>query len=262
MSEADIGLLGMAGATLLVAVAIGVSVWQQLGLERSLIWAAARAGVQLVAVGFALRLALDERTPLFVAGIWLIAMIGFAMWTAGNRAPEVPGMPMLAGMAFTAAAVISLGVLFGLGVYDLNARTVIPLGGMVIGNSISATVLVARRIIDEFQTRRDEVEARLALGLSANDAARPYLRSAIRTALIPQIETTKAVGIVFLPGAMVGLILAGTDPQDAVLVQAAVMYMILGSVATTTTVIALGLGRRLFTDDDRLIRLAQPDQPG
>lgn len=256
MNQADIGALGMLGATALVAIAIAVSAWQGLGLERSLVWASLRAGAQLVAVGFALRLALDERTPLAVAGVWLVAMIGFAMWTAGRRAPEVPGMAWLAGMAFTSAAVVALGLLFGLGVYELNARTVIPLGGMVIGNSISATVLVARRIIDEFQTRRDEIEARLALGLSSTEAARPYLRSAIRTALIPQIETTKAVGIVFLPGAMVGLILAGTDPQDAVMVQAAVMYMILGSVATTTTVIALGLGRRLFTDDDRLIRLA------
>lgn len=260
MNEADIGALGMLGATALVAIAIAVSAWQRLGLERSLVWAALRAGAQLVAVGFALRLALDERAPLGVAGVWLIAMIGFAMWTAGRRAPEVPGMARLAGLAFTAAAVVALGLLFGLGVYDLNARTVIPLGGMVIGNSISATVLVARRIIDEFQTRRDEIEARLALGLSSTEAARPYLRAAIRTALIPQIETTKAVGIVFLPGAMVGLILAGTDPQDAVMVQAAVMYMILGSVATTTTVIALGLGRRLFTDDDRLIRLESPSE--
>lgn len=256
MNQADIGAIGMLGATTLVAIAIAVSAWQGLGLERSLVWASLRAGAQLIAVGFALRLALDESTPLAVAGAWLVAMIGFAMWTAGRRAPEVPGMAWLAGAAFTAAAVVALGLLFGLGVYDVNARTVIPLGGMVIGNSISATVLVARRIIDEFQTRRDEIEARLALGLSSAEAARPYLRSAIRTALIPQIETTKAVGIVFLPGAMVGLILAGTDPQDAVMVQAAVMYMILGSVATTTTVIALGLGRRLFTNDDRLIRLS------
>lgn len=258
MTEADIGALGMLGATVLVAVAIGVSAWQQLGLERALVWAALRAGAQLIAVGFALRLALDERTPLAVAAVWLMAMIGFAMWTAKNRAPEVPGMARLAGLAFTAAAVIALGVLFGLGVYDLNARTVIPLGGMVIGNSISATVLVARRIIDEFRAKRDEIESRLALGLSPQQSARPYLRSAIRTALIPQIETTKAVGIVFLPGAMVGLILAGSDPTDAVLVQAAVMYMILGSVATTTSVIAIGLGRQLFTEDERLIRLDPP----
>jgi putative ABC transport system permease protein len=77
----------------------------------------------------------------------------------------------------------------------------------------------------------------------------------VRTALVPQIETTKAVGIVFLPGAMVGLILAGADPMQAVRVQIAVMYLVLGSVAMTTSVVAIGLERRLITPDHRLVPL-------
>jgi ABC-type iron transport system FetAB permease component len=67
-----------------------------------------------------------------------------------------------------------------------------------------------------------------------------------RTSLTPQIETTKATGLVFLPGAMTGLILAGTGPLQAVLVQAVVMFLVLAATATTTVVIALGLIRRLF----------------
>ncbi|MBT8247689.1 MAG: ABC transporter permease, partial [Acidimicrobiia bacterium] len=99
---------------------------------------------------------------------------------------------------------------------------------------------------------------RLALGFLARDAFRPYLRSALRTALVPQIETTKAVGIVFLPGAMTGLILAGVDPVDAVKVQAAIMFLILGSVATTTAVVGFGSASRLFTSDPRLVPLERP----
>jgi putative ABC transport system permease protein len=72
---------------------------------------------------------------------------------------------------------------------------------------------------------------------------------------VPQIETTKAVGIVALPGAMVGLILAGVDPADAVMVQISVMYLVLGSVATTTTVMSLGISRELFTSAQQLRRL-------
>jgi putative ABC transport system permease protein len=80
----------------------------------------------------------------------------------------------------------------------------------------------------------------------------------MRTAMIPQIESTKAVGLVFLPGAMTGLILAGVSPVDAVQVQLAIMYLILGSVATSVTVVALGLARRLFTEDSRLVPLPRP----
>ena len=100
-----------------------------------------------------------------------------------------------------------------------------------------------------------EIEARLALGHRWPEAARPYTRSALRTALVPQIETTKAVGLVFLPGAMTGLVLAGVDAVDAVTIQLALMYLVLGSVATSVTVIGLGLTRQLFTSDHRLRRL-------
>jgi putative ABC transport system permease protein len=119
-------------------------------------------------------------------------------------------------------------------------------------------VLVARRVYEELRDKRAEVEARLALGLSSVEASRPHIRSALRTALIPQIETTKAVGLVVLPGAMTGLILAGAEPLDAVRVQAAVMFLVLGSVATTTVVVALGVRRRLFTPDHRLVRMERP----
>ena len=150
---------------------------------------------------------------------------------------------------------LTLGVLFGLGVFQLSVRTLVPLAGLMVGNSLAATVLVGRRLIEELRDKRDEVEARLALGQPAHVAAKPYIPSALRTALIPQIETTKAVGLVVLPGAMTGLILAGASPLNAVLVQAAVMYLVLGSVATTTTVIALGVQRRLFTQGHRLLQV-------
>jgi putative ABC transport system permease protein len=84
------------------------------------------------------------------------------------------------------------------------------------------------------------------------------VRNALRTALTPQIETTKIVGIIALPGSMTGLILAGVNPFDAVRVQAAVMYLILGSVAATTTVVALGIRRRVFTPDHRLLSSVAP----
>jgi UDP-glucose/iron transport system permease protein len=149
-------------------------------------------------------------------------------------------------------------VLFGFGVFSVNVRTIVPLAGLLIGNSMAATVLAARRIVEELGDKRDEVEARLALGQSAEEAARPYLRNALRTALTPQIETTKIVGLIALPGAMTGLILAGVNVYDAVRVQAAVMYLVLGSCAATTSVVALGIRRRVFTADHRLADTVAP----
>jgi len=254
----DIGWTGLVTSLVLVGVAVAISLWRRLGLEASMLWSSARAMAQLLVVGALLHVLFQAQHAVAWSWLWVLVMVVFAAVTVQRRARDVPDMFVLALAAFATSAVVSLGVLFGLGVFPLRAQALIPLAGMMVGNAMTATVLVGRRVFEELRDKRGEVEARLALGIPSREAARPYVRSALRTALIPQIESTKAVGIVFLPGAMTGLILAGTDPVKAVLVQAAVMYLVLGSAATTTTVVALGVTRRLFTRDHRLVPMARP----
>lgn len=253
MTSTHIGMLGLAASLVLVVVAVAVSGWQRLGLIRSILWASTRAAVQLLLVGLALRLVLDPHASVWWAWAWVAAMVVFAGRVIRNRATEVPGAAVLGLLSMLVVVTVSLAVVLGFGIFPTEGRTIVPLAGMMIGNSMTACVLVGRRIVEEVADKRDEIEARLALGLSSTDAVRPHVRAALRTALIPQIESTKAVGLVFLPGAMTGLVLAGVDALDAVTVQLAIMYLILGSVATSVTVMALGLTRRLFTPDHRLV---------
>jgi putative ABC transport system permease protein len=250
----DIGWVGLLASFLLVGVAVGLSLWQGLGLERSMLWASARAGAQLLVVGWALVVVLDPDTPVALAWAWVVFMVVVAALTIAQRAREVPGAFAIGLASIGAVAVVSLGVIFGLGIFPAEPQAIVPLAGMMIGNSMSATVLSGRRVMAEVDEKRLQIEARLALGLPWPDAARPHIREALRTALTPQIEQTKAVGLIALPGAMTGLILAGVEPVDAVQVQLAIMYLILGSVATSVTVVGLGLARRLFTPDHRLAR--------
>lgn len=257
VDDAAIGWGGLALSLILVAVAVGLSMWQGLRLERDMLWATGRALVQLLAVGYVLLFIVDEDTPVVFAWAWVVVMLCVAAVTARRRAPEVPGITWLTLGATSGSALLSLFVVFGLGVYPAVGRAIVPIAGMMIGNSIGSIVVASRRILGELADRRPEVEARLALGQPWQQASKPFVRSALRTALTSQIESTKAVGLVFLPGAMTGLILAGADPVDAVLVQAAIMYLILGCVATNVVVIGLGLTRRLFTPDHRLVRLAR-----
>ena len=253
----DVTWAGLTASLLLVAVAVGLSWWRGYGLERPILWASLRAIVQLLLVGLALTVIIDPDAPLWLSWAWVVFMVGFASVVVTRRAPEVPGLLPIALAATGAAAAVSLGVIFGFGIFPVEGRAIVPLAGMMIGNSMTATVVASRRVVGELTDKRAEVEARLALGQPWTVASRPYTRSAVRTALISQVETTKAVGLVFLPGAMTGLILAGVDPVDAVLVQAAVMYLILGAAATTVTVVSIGLTRKLFTPDHRLVRLTR-----
>lgn len=256
--EGDVGFVGLALSLVLVVVAVALSRWRQLGLEASIAWASGRAIVQLLAVGGALAVILDRGQPLVWSWLWVLAMTAIAADIVRRRAPEVPRILSLAVLGFTASTVVTLGVVFGLGIFPLEGRTVVPLAGLVVGNTMPSAVLAARRVVEELRERRPQVEARLALGQSSAQAARPYVAAALRTALVPQIERTKVVGLIALPGAMTGLILAGVDPFDAVLVQAVVMFLVLGAAATTTTIVGLGVLRRLFTPDHRLVALARP----
>ncbi len=257
MADTEVGFGGVAASLVLVAVAVALSIRQGLGFERTILWAATRALVQLLAVGSALTLILAEDAPVLLAEAWVVAMIVVAAVTVRQRAPKIPQAIGIAFVGLTFAAALSQLVLFGLGIFPFEPVAVVPLAGMVIGNSLAATVSACRRMVAELAEHRTEVEARLALGQPWQDASRPYIRSALRTALTAQIESTKSVGLITLPGAMTGLILAGVDPVDAVLVQIVVMYLILGAVATTTAVVGVGVTRRLFTPDHRLVRLAR-----
>lgn len=253
----QIGALGVAASAVLIAVAVALSLRRRLRLESQILWASVRALGQLLAVGGALAILLDPDAPLWWSWIWVGFIVGFAAWTVRDRASEVPDAGALALLSIGAAAAVTLAVIFGLQIFPLEPRYLVPIAGMMVGNSMQYTILAAQRIVDELRDNRPEVEARLALGQPWEQAARPRLRRALRDAILPQVEKTKTVGLIFLPGAMTGLILAGVDPVDAVLVQVAVMFLILGAVATTATVIAVGLARRLFTDDHRLVRLSR-----
>ena len=258
MPEIDVQPLDLAVSLTLVAVAIALSAWRRLGLEASIAWAVVRAIAQLLVVGAVLTAIIGPDQPLAWSWLWVALMAVVAADVVRRRAPEVPGLFGLAVGAFAASAAVTMGVLFGLGVFPLESRTVVPLAGLMVGNTMQATVLAARRVVEELRDKREEVEARLALGHRSDEAAQPYVRQAMRTALIPQIESTRTVGLIALPGAMTGLILAGVDPVDAVLVQIVVMFLVLAAAATTSSVVGIGTTRRLFTPDHRLLPLPRP----
>lgn len=253
--DGDVGPLGVVASLVLVATAAVVSWRFDLGLLRPLGEATGLALVQLLLVGSALFVVIDPDQPLLWSWLWVAGMTAFAAWTVRRRVPQAPSILPAALAAFGATAAVSLGVLFGLAVFPVEGRTLVPLAGMAIGNSMTAAVVAARTLVDRFDDQRGQVEAALALGLTPAQAVQPLVRTVLRDALSPQVERTRTVGIVFLPGAMVGLILAGVDPLDAVLVQVVVMYLVLGAVATSASTIAVVLSRRLFTADWRPIRL-------
>ena len=247
--------LGVATSLLLVGLCLAVVVQERLGLTRDVLVAAVRALVQLVVVG-ALLGALFARAGAPGSLAWVTGMVLVAGRIAGGRAEGVPHARRLATVSVAVGVAVTLGLLVAAQVVDVEPRVVVPVGGMVVSYALRGTTVVLRRVRDEALSARPQVEARLALGLSAAEAFAPHRRLALRAALVTDVDAVKAVGLISLPGAMTGLLLAGVDPLTAVRYQVVVMYMLLGATAVSSAVAARLAERELFTAHASLRQLA------
>ncbi len=250
--SAPISFGDVALSLVLVAVAVGVSRWQRVGLERDMTVATFRSFVQLVAVGYILDFIFKGHGALTIAAI--AVMVATASLTSAGRAKRVPGSKLIAATAISVATTGTLGVLAALQIVPVAARAIIPLGSMIITAAMNTTSLVMTRLHDDLAASRREVEARLSLAQSSRQAALPWMRSSLRNGMIPTVDQTKVVGLVALPGAMTGMILAGASPILAIRLQLVVMYMLLGGNAFAALVAAQLTVRRLFTPSHQLIK--------
>ncbi len=237
----------------LVAIAIVASRILGLGVEGRIGWASVRAAVQLIAVGLLLAAIVDAGVGTILAWIWIGVMVGVTVWTIRRRAgAAIPNLTVAAGLAVGGSVATSLAIAFGLGIFTATPINLIVVAGITIGNALPSTVLAVDQIAKEADTRRGEIEAMLALGFDRAMVGRRLSPSAARSALIPQVERTKVVGLIALPGAMVGLLLAGADPIEAVTVQLLVMYLVLGTVAISVLAVVASTARQAVTTDLRL----------
>ena len=239
--------LGQVAATLaLVAVAALVSVWQRADLERDIAVATVRSFVQLTAIGYVIKLIFDQNRIVFVI-VLIAAMVLFGAITAQHRARHVPHAfwPLLIALAL--AGTTTLALVVALGVFKAQARYLVPVGGMVIGNAMTAAAVALNRLGDDIAAGAAQIEATLALGATASQAARPVLRRSLRSGMIPLIDSTKTTGLIFFPGTMVGMLLAGAAPIDAVRLQLILLYVLLGSVALAALTAVLLAYRNFFT---------------
>jgi len=246
---------GQVAATLaLVALAAAVSFWRKADLERDIGVATIRSFVQLTAIGYVIKLIFEADTLVLVFAL-LAVMVVFGALTARGRAKKVPRpfWPLL--IALAAAGASTLGLVVALGVFEAKARYLVPVGGMVIGNAMTASAVALNRLGDEIADSRNRIEATLALGATAEEAAQPIVRRALRSGMITLVDSTKTTGLIFFPGTMVGMLLAGANPTDAVRLQLILLYTLLGSVAIAALVATTLAYRNFFTTAQQLREL-------
>jgi putative ABC transport system permease protein len=240
----------------LVLVAGIVSLILGLGLEKRLAIAALRTTVQLFLVGYLLVFIFEATSPLLILVVVLLMTLAASRAAVQRPSRAYRGiylqtfLTLLVTGSATTAAVTQ--VVIGVEPW-YQPQYVIPLLGMVFGNSLTGVSLCLDHLLETLDERRDRIEMALALGATAWESARDSLRDAVRRGMIPIINSMMVAGIVSLPGMMTGQILAGADPLTAVAYQIIVLFMISAATALGCIVTALPVFRRLFNPRHQLM---------
>lgn len=253
MSHSAADMSQLIAATVLVAIAIVLVEVRRLGVGWDLAKGTVRSFLQLMAVGFVLKFIFDL-DKLQYQILLLLVMIAVAAYTARGRARSMRGAFTISFVAILSGTAATLGVMLALRIIDASPNYLIPLGGMIIGNSMNALSLGLERIGSEVKQRRGEIEAALSLGAGPQKALEPLVRRSVKASFIPILNLMKIVGIVQMPGAMTGMLLAGADPVEAVKIQLVVIYMLVASTSITMLVGTAFSYRSFFNRDWQLVR--------
>ncbi|NCF84961.1 MAG: ABC transporter permease [Verrucomicrobiaceae bacterium] len=240
----DISWLALASCFLLLLIPLAVTAKLRLGLTRDLLVAVCRMTLQLILAGFYLGYLFKWNHPgmnLAWLAVMLVAASGSVLYNSALRWSTfiIP--------AFLALALATLGIVLYLNAFVVRlenlfeARYLIVLGGMLLGNCLSANIISASRFYQAIDHNRSAYESRLGNGAPLNVALRPYMKESLTAALRPGIAAMMTMGLVSLPGMMTGQMLGGSDPGVAIKYQIAIMIAIF---TCTTLSISLFL---LFT---------------
>lgn len=265
MSVLALSPLDLAIAASLVLALAALSLRLQLGVERQLLFSAARSTLQLLLIGVVLKVLFENaQLP------WVALMAGVMVTLAGREVMVRQKRRLVGGWGFgvgalsifvSSFAVTVLALLVVIGSTPWYApQYAIPLLGMILGNTMNGIALGLDRLTQDAAQKRQIIETRLALGQNWKHAISDCRREAIRVGMIPIINAMSAAGVISLPGMMTGQILAGTPPVEAVKYQILVMFLIAGGTGFGTVVAVSLAARRLFDERQRLRldRLALP----
>ncbi|HSM17499.1 MAG TPA: ABC transporter permease [Gemmatimonadales bacterium] len=247
----SLGIAQAVAAALLAILAMWVARTQRIHLERETLVALVRGIVQIVAVGSILVFVF--KGPTWTGAIVLAIMMAVAALISARRSRELPGAYRVAFISIVLGAGAVIATMTSLGVIAPTLTSLIPIGSMIIASTMNASALALERFKAELLAHVGQIEAGLALGAAPSATVGPYLQAAVTASLIPQINSLRSLGIVWIPGLMAGMVLSGTDPLYAAVYQFVVIAMIFGASSVTSVTAALLVRPRVFTPADQLI---------
>ncbi len=237
----------MAAALLVVLLTIRL----KLGLKNEILVGLGRGLIQIVIVGFLL-------TVIFSAEMWIAVPIIAGMIVAAalmtlRRIKHIPNALRISLIGIAAGSGSVIAVMTFLGVIEQELTSIIPIGSMMVYGAMNANALMIERFRSELVAHTGQIEAGLALGASPERVVEPYAKRAVTTALTPNINGLQSLGIVWIPGAMAGMVLSGQNPAYAGFYQFVVSGSIFVTAGITVLLTIVLLRKQVFTKAEQLL---------
>ncbi|MTJ48111.1 iron export ABC transporter permease subunit FetB [Dolichospermum sp. UHCC 0259] len=250
ISYAQLGL-----SALFIIINIALSWILNLGLGKNLLIASLRMVVQLFMVGYILQWVFTLQNPVLIICV-AFAMTIMAVISSANRTRRRFNgiywnnfISLLCGSFLVTGFTVS-GIIQVEPWYD--PQYLIPLLGMILGNSLTGTSLSLERFTEDLIIRKEQIEALLTLGATRWEAAHQTIREALRVGMIPTINSMMVMGLVSLPGMMTGQILAGASPSDAIRYQIVIIFAQASGTAISTMGVVLLAFLALFNQKHQM----------
>lgn len=258
MDTIDISYLYLGVGLLLLLVPIYYLWRYETGLLNGFCVGAVRMVVQMLFIGVYLRYLFEWDSPL-VNCLWVLIMVYIATETAITRTRVRRGvlmMPMIVG--FVVASVL-VGLYF-LGVVlqldnVFSAQYFIPIMGILLGNMLTVNVIAVGTFYSTLQREQNLYYFLLGNGASQSEALVPFIRQAIAKSFSPTIANMAVMGLVSLPGTMIGQILGGSTPDVAIKYQIMIVVITM-SASMLSLMIAIRLSvKKAFDGYGRMRRV-------
>ncbi|MFS0749179.1 ABC transporter permease [Oceanobacillus sp. 1P07AA] len=247
-------LTALALSLIFVLIPLILSKSLNLQLEKDTLVATIRSIIQLFAVGYVLSLVFEAENYIFII-LMVVLMITAATHNARKKGASIKGITWKLVTTFVLIEVITQSILLGFQITPATAQYIIPISGMMIGNSMVLSILFLNRFTSEIQTRKNETELILSLGGTPRQAIHTSLINSIKASLIPTIESQKTIGLVQLPGMMSGQIIAGADPIQAVQFQLLILFLLLTTASVTSVMLGFLSYPTLFNERMQMVKL-------
>ncbi|WP_373542636.1 iron export ABC transporter permease subunit FetB [Chamaesiphon sp.] len=242
-------LADLAWAFGLIAIAIGLLQWQRVGLAGQMALAAARSLLQLLVMGFGLQVIWQlDRPWVTVVGICAIASLTTIAATnrIGDRMKNL--LPIVGGAIFT-GLIIAVGYTILVVIKPTSwdrPQYLLAVTGVCLGYLLNNAAIAGERLIGEIDRHQAAIETHLSLGATPAQAIASYRQVAIKSALLPTIDTLMVAGLVTIPGFLAGGILADIQPVNAAGYQIAILFAVMASNTIAVILVTAGIANRCF----------------